>query len=383
MNPLQQLGDFGQSIWLDHLSRAYIRDGKLKQAVDNDNITGVTSNPSIFEKAIGHSTDYDDQIAQLIQRGVTDKRAVFRELAIADIKAACDVLTPVYRRTNGADGFVSIEVAPDLASNTEGTMNEARQLWRAVDKRNLMIKVPATKAGLPAIRDLTAEGINVNITLLFARDVYEMVADAFIQGLERRPADADLSNIASVASFFVSRIDSKIDEQIEARFDGATETDRAALQRARGRTAIANAKLAYQMYKRIFAGPRWTQLARRGAKAQRLLWASTGTKNKAYSDILYVETLIGPNTVNTMPLETLAAFRDHGRPAVTLETCLTESEAILSGLAKAGISLETATTELTEEGVKKFEEAADKLYTAIEQKRDALSREHAKAHAAE
>jgi len=383
MNPLQQLGDFGQSIWLDYLSRAFIRDGELKQAVDNDNITGVTSNPSIFEKAIGHSKDYDDQIAQLIQRGVTDKRAIFRELAVTDIKAACDVLAPVYRRTNAADGYVSIEVAPDLADDTKGTIEEARQLWRAIDKRNLMIKVPATRAGLPAIRDLTAEGINVNITLLFARDVYEAVADAFIQGLERRPMGTDLTCIASVASFFVSRIDSKIDEQIEAMFDAATESGRAALQRARGRIAIANTKLAYQRYKQMFSGPRWTQLARRGASPQRLLWASTGTKNKAYSDILYVETLIGANTVNTMPPETLAAFRDHGKPAATLETCLTESEAILAGLEKAGISLERATTELTEDGVKKFEEAADKSYAAIEQKRDALSREHTKTHAAE
>ncbi len=382
MNPLTELSKFGQAIWLDYLSRAFIREGKLKQLVDRDGLKGVTSNPAIFEKAIGHSADYDDQIARLIANGMHDARAIFRELAVADIKAAADVLLPVYRATNGADGFVSMEVAPDLAHDTDATMREARALWQAIGKPNLMIKVPATEAGLPAIRDLTAEGINVNITLLFARDMYERVAEAYIQGLEKQPADRPLGTMASVASFFVSRIDGRIDEEIEDKFNTAGDADRAALQRARGRTAIANAKLAYQQYKHIFAGPRWKALAKRGARPQRLLWASTGTKNKAYSDVLYVETLVGLDTVNTLPPETMDAWRDHGKPAATLETCVTESEAILASLEKAGISLQKATTELTADGVKKFEEAADKLYAAIENKRDALSREH-KAHAAE
>jgi transaldolase/glucose-6-phosphate isomerase len=383
MNALQEIGNLGQSLWLDYLSRAFIRDGKLKHAVDDTNITGVTSNPAIFEKAVGHSSDYDDQIAQLVKQGTTDPRAIFRELAVADIKAACDVLVPTYRKTAGADGFVSIEVSPDLATDTEGTKKEARELWHAIGKPNLMIKVPATPEGLPAIRELIGEGINVNITLLFARDVYQQVAEFYIEGLEQRPADSDLSTIASVASFFVSRIDSKIDDQIEAKFAGANDTVKSALQKARGRTAIANARLAYQQYKQLFTSPRWEALAKRGARPQRLLWASTGTKNKAYSDILYVETLIGPNTVNTLPPETLDAFRDHGKAAQTLETCVAESEAILAGLDKAGISLADTTTELTADGVKKFEEAADKLYAAIEQKRDALSNGRGNAHAAE
>lgn len=382
MNPLLELTNFGQSIWLDHLSRSFIRDGDLKHLVDTDGVKGVTSNPAIFEKAVGHSKDYDDQIATLIRTGKTDPREIFRALAVSDIKAAADVLLPTYRATNGADGFVSIEVSPDLAHDTHWTEKEARDLWHAIHKPNLMIKVPATEEGLPAIRDLIAEGINVNITLLFARDMYERVAEAYIAGLEKQPANADLSRMASVASFFVSRIDSKADEQIEQKFATAKDADRAALQRARGRVAIANAKLAYREYKTIFSGPRWNALVKRGARPQRLLWASTGTKNKAYSDILYVETLIGPYTVNTVPLETLEAFRDHGKPAATLETCTTESECILAGLEKAGISLKKITDELTEDGVKKFEEAADKLYSAIAKKRDALGGDD-RAHAAE
>jgi transaldolase/glucose-6-phosphate isomerase len=382
MNSLTELSQFGQSIWLDYLSRAFIRDGKLKQLIDRDGIRGVTSNPAIFEKAIGHSSDYDDQIAELVSQGETDPARIFRALSVADIKAACDVLLPVYRQTKGDDGFVSIEVTPDLANDTDATIAQARELWAAIARSNLMIKVPATDAGLPAIRDLTAEGISVNITLLFARDMYQRVAEAYIEGLERRAAEHDLSGIASVASFFVSRIDSMADEEIEQKFTDAGETDRAALQRARGRTAIANAKLAYREFKHIFSGPRWKALAARGARPQRLLWASTGTKNKAYSDVLYVETLIGAQTVNTLPLETMDAWRDHGKPAATLETCMTESEAILDGLERAGISLSRITTALTADGVKKFEEAADKLYAAIRDKRDALVREH-KAHAAE
>ncbi|HEY1707150.1 MAG TPA: transaldolase [Rhizomicrobium sp.] len=381
MNPLKDLSNFGQSVWLDFLSRAFIRDGKLAHALDADNITGVTSNPSIFEKAIGHSEDYDDQIGQLIGKGVTDPRKLFRELAVTDIKAACDVLMPVHKRSNGADGFVSMEVSPDLANDREGTLREARELWKSIGKPNLMIKVPATEAGLPAIRQLTSEGINVNITLLFARDVYEKVAMAYIEGLEKQ--EGNLADMASVASFFVSRIDSQVDEQIDAKFDSASETDKAALQRARGRVAIANARLAYQQYKTLFSGARWETLAERGARPQRLLWASTSTKNKAYSDILYVETLIGPDTVNTVPPETLEAFRDHGKPAATLDTCVAESEAILDGLKKAGIWLDKTTTELTLDGVKKFEEAADKIYAAIAKKRDALKSGHGNAHAAE
>ncbi len=294
-------------------------------------------------------------------------------MAIADIRAAADVLRPVYDQLDGADGFVSLEVSPYLAADTEGTIAEAERLWREVDRPNLMIKVPATPEGLPAIRHLTAQGINVNITLLFAQTVYREVAEAYIAGLEDYAGKGgDPSRVASVASFFVSRIDSAIDKQLDDAIAKRTTAEQARLKALQGKVAIANAKMAYQHYKKVFADARWRAIAAKGAKPQRLLWASTGTKNKSYSDVLYVEELIGPDTVNTVPPATLDAFRDHGRLRDTLEDDIPGAERVLAGLARAGISLDAVTTKLVEEGVQLFADAFDKLLGAVAHKRAAL-----------
>ena len=362
----------GQSVWLDYLSRNFIEDGSLKKTMAEDGVKGVTSNPSIFEKAIGHSSEYDKQIAQILKAGESDPKRIFRHLAVRDIQNGCDVLRPVYDATQGADGFVSMEVAPDLAHDTDATIKEARELWQAIARPNLMIKVPATKEGLPAIRDLTGDGINVNITLLFARPVYERVANAYIEGLEMLPRERDLSRVSSVASFFVSRIDTKVDGWIEDKIKAGSE-EKGKLESLLGKVAIANAKLAYEQYKKLFSGERWSALAKRGARPQRLLWASTSTKNKAYSDVLYVETLIGPNTINTMPPETLEAYRDHGKPEATLEQNIDQARQTLDEFKQVGLSLDRATDELTVEGVEKFEEAATKLFAAIREKSAKLS----------
>ncbi|HEX3810096.1 MAG TPA: transaldolase [Rhizomicrobium sp.] len=378
MNPLEKLEQLGQSIWLDYLSRDFIEDGSLKKSLETDSVRGVTSNPSIFEKAIGHSAEYDKQIGEILKSGETDARKIFRKLAVRDIQNACDVLRPVYDATAGHDGFVSMEVSPDLALETEKTIQEARELWSAIAKPNLMIKVPGTKEGLPAIRKLIGEGINVNITLLFARPVYEQVANAYIEGLEALPRERDLGTVASVASFFVSRIDTKIDEWIEDKLKSGSE-DQAKLKSLLGKVAIASAKLAYEQYKKIFSGERWAALAKRGARPQRLLWASTGTKNKAYSDVLYIETLIGPNTVNTVPVETLDAYRDHGKPEQTLEKDVDQARQVLDDLKQVGLSIDRATDELVDEGVGKFDDAANKLYAAIRDKAAKLSGADSKA----
>lgn len=381
MNPVKQLEQYGQSVWLDYLSRGFIAQGKFKKLIEEDGLKGVTSNPTIFEKAIGHSDEYDEEIQRLLRSGDKDVKSMFRTLAVHDVQSAADVLRSVYNATHRADGFASYEVSPDLADNTDATIKEARELWKLLARLNVMIKVPATQAGLPAIRQLTAEGVNINITLLFSRKVYGQVAEAFIAGLEDAPADRDLGSISSVASFFVSRIDTKIDGWIEQRLKNATAEDRSQLESLCGKVAITNAKLAYRQYKEIFSGPRWQALAKRGARPQRLLWASTGTKNKAYSDVLYAETLIGSNTVNTLPLETIEAFRDHGTAAPTLEKDVDEAETVLASLERAGISLDRATDELVEEGVEKFVESATKLDAALESKIEKFSTE-SQSHAA-
>ena len=373
MNPLKDLERFGQAPWLDNLSRGLVRSGELSKLVERDGIKGVTSNPAIFEKAIGQSNEYDEEIGKLLQRGCADIGAIFRQLAVADIRSAADALRSVHRATKCADGFVSLEVSPYIANDTDATIAEARELWSEVARDNLMVKVPATQAGLPAIRKLTGEGVNINITLLFSRAVYIQVAEAYIAGLEALPQAHDLSRMASVASFFVSRIDSKVDSLIEGLIRTASSMERGRLESLRGQVAIANAKLAYGEYQRIFSGPRWEALAKRGARPQRLLWASTGTKNKAYSDVLYVDALIGPDTVNTMPPETMDAFRDHGKPQASLQSDLDKAEKVLRDLKAVGISLDDITGELVVDGVDKFAEAADKLFGAIADKSDALS----------
>jgi transaldolase/glucose-6-phosphate isomerase len=373
MNPLKDLERFGQAPWLDYVSRGLLRDGELARLVEQDGIKGVTSNPSIFEKAIGRSSEYDEEIGRLLQRGCADVGAIFRQLAVADIRAAADVLAPVYEATKAADGYVSMEVSPYIAHDTEATIAEAREIWAEVARDNLMVKVPGTPEGLPAIRQLTAEGLNINVTLLFSQTVYIEVAEAYIAGLEALPQTHDLSRIASVASFFVSRIDAKIDAKLEEMLKTAPASERARLEGLRGKVAIANAKLAYRDYERIFSGPRWDALAKRGARPQRLLWASTGTKSKAYSDVLYVDTLIGPDTVNTLPPETMDAFRDHGRPQASLQTAVAEAEKTLADLKAVGISLNEVTDWLVGDGVDKFADAADLLYGAIAEKCEALS----------
>jgi len=371
MNPLKALADHGQAVWLDFLSRKFIADGGLKKLVDDDGVRGVTSNPSIFEHAIGHSDEYDDAIGRMLKARDRAVGEIFEELAIEDIRSATDVLRPVFDATRGADGYVSIEVSPFLAKDTKGTIAEAKRLWAEVDRKNLMIKVPGTPEGLPAIRDLIAEGINVNITLLFAQQVYEQVVEAYLSGLEAFAAKGgDISHIASVASFFVSRIDTAVDKLLDEKLAKANDPDeKSRLQALKGKVAIANAKLAYQRYKRLFDGERWSALAAKGANAQRLLWASTGTKNKAYSDVLYVEELIGRDTVNTMPTATMDAFRDHGSLRDSLEYDVASAQRALDDLDRAGVSLGAVTDKLVEDGVKLFADAADKLFAAVATKR--------------
>jgi transaldolase/glucose-6-phosphate isomerase len=371
MNALKALQDHGQAVWLDFLSRGFIAKGGLKKLVDEDGLRGVTSNPSIFENAIGNSDEYDGAIARLLQAGDKSAGELFEQLAVEDIQKATDVLRPVFDATHGADGFVSIEVSPYLATDTEGTVAEAKRLWREVGRDNLMIKVPGTPEGLPAIRALLADGINVNITLLFAQAVYEQVVEAYLSGLEALAAKGgDVARIASVASFFVSRIDTAVDKLLDDTIARANDPDeKARLNALKGKIAIANAKLAYQRYLRLFAGARWTALAKNGAKPQRLLWASTGTKNKAYSDVLYVEELIGPDTVNTMPVATMDAFRDHGKPRDSLLEDPASAQRQLGDLARAAISLDGVTNKLVEDGVRLFADAADKLLAAVAKKR--------------
>src|ERR1044071_7699107 len=371
MNPLRSLNGYGQSVWLDFLSRRFIADGSLKRLIDEDGLAGATSNPSIFEKAIVNSHDYDLSLNAMIREGDLGERALFERVAVEDIQNAADVLRPVYEATRHRDGYVSIEVSPDLAMRTDATIEEARRLWRSVGRDNLMIKVPATTPGLAAIRKLTGEGVNVNITLLFSQQVYESVVEAYLGGLEDLVVrGGDPRGVASVASFFVSRIDTAVDKLIEARLGQTTDTaERLALTSIRGKVAISNAKLAYQRYKRFFAGPRWEALRAKGARTQRLLWASTGTKNPEYTDALYVEELIGPDTINTMPLATMDAFRDHGKPRASLEEDLSAARHVMEALERLGISIDEVTGKVLDDGIRAFVEAMSKVLSAIAVKR--------------
>ncbi len=371
MNPLQALSEHGQSVWLDFLSRDFLANGGLERLVREDAVSGVTANPSIFEKAIVESRAYDADIERAIADDDPPVSPIYERLAIADIHRAADILRPVYDANSGRDGFVSLEVSPYIAMDTAATITEARRLWQAVGRDNLMIKVPGTEAGIPAIRALIGEGININITLLFSQQVYEQVIEAYLGGLERlAAAGRPLDRVASVASFFVSRIDTAVDQAIAERLEQTKEPSaRAALAGLRGKVAIANAKLAYRHYLRRFAGPRWEKLAQRGARTQRLLWASTGTKSPEYRDVLYVEELIGPDTVNTMPPKTMAAFRDHGRVRDRLIEDVDQAEATLANLGRAGISLDAITARLVADGVRLFADAFDQLLGALAAKR--------------
>jgi transaldolase/glucose-6-phosphate isomerase len=373
MNPVKALTNHGQAIWLDFLARGFIADGDLKALIDQDGVRGVTSNPSIFEKAIGGGDEYDGAISALLKERDRSGGDLYEALAVEDIQRAADALRSVYDELRGADGFVSLEVSPYLARDTEGTIKEAQRLWNAVGRVNLMVKVPGTHEGVPAIRKLISEGISINVTLLFSRKMYAEVLEAYISGLETFIANGgDPKRVASVASFFVSRIDTAVDSQLDGRIAAASGDQKKQFEALKGKVAIANAKLAYQHYKKVIASERWKKLAAKGAKVQRLLWASTGTKNKAYSDVLYVEELIGRDTVNTVPPATLDAFRDHGKPRDSLEEDVGDAERVLASLAKADVSLDAITEALVDDGVKLFAEAFDKLLGAVAHKRAAI-----------
>jgi len=371
MNRLRQLEPCGQSLWLDYLMRSLIEKGELLAMIERDGLKGVTSNPSIFERAIGETDEYADAIRQLQVQSDHGISEIYEYLAIGDIRAAADVLRPVYDQTRHRDGYISLECSPYLANDSEATVAEALRLWAAVGRSNLMIKVPATPAGIPAIRQLTGRGVNVNITLLFSVDVYEEVIDAYITGLEDLArAGGDVSEIASVASIFVSRIDTVVDGQLDKL------GDKRAAAPLRGRIGIANAKVAYARYKALFSAPRWQRLAASGAKTQRLLWASTGVKDPAYKDTMYVEALIGRDTVATVPPATMEAFRDHGEvTADVIEQDEEGARALLVALDEQGISLNGITEELVKEGVHQFVEAFDKLFSAIARRRHMLREE--------
>ncbi|MFL6208737.1 MAG: transaldolase [Pyrinomonadaceae bacterium] len=374
MNPLVELQTYGQSFWLDNITRRLITSGELKRLVEADGLRGITSNPTIFEKAITGSDDYDEEFAQATSAG-KDVTAIYEELTTEDIRRGCDVLRPVYDATKGGDGFVSLEVGPHLAHDTAGTIDEAKRLHARVDRPNLMIKVPATPAGIPAIAQLIAAGLNINITLMFALENYEQVADAYLRGLERRgAANQPIERVASVASLFVSRVDTKVDKLLAAKIEATDDAaERARLQGLQGRVALANAKMMYQKYKEIFgASARWQQLQQQGARVQRLLWASTSTKNPDYPDTYYVEALIGPDTVDTLPPRTIDAFRDHGQVAPRLEEGLAEAHASLRQLAEVGISLRQVTQELQDEGVASFAKSFDDLIGALAKKQSAM-----------
>jgi transaldolase len=355
-NKVKQIHSFGQSIWLDFIDRAIIASGNLKKLIDEDGVRGVTSNPAIFEKAISSSSDYDADIRKLADGDKTNEE-IFFGLAISDIKKATDIFKDLYEESKGGDGYFSLEVSPFLALNDEGTTKQAEELWKAVDRKNVMIKIPGTKPGLSAIRKSIAKGININVTLLFGLPRYKEVTEAYISGLEDHlAAGHSIGHISSVASFFLSRIDVLVDPLLDEK----------GLGELKGEVAIASAKKAYEIYKQAFSGPRWEKLAAHGAQPQRLLWASTSSKNPAFKDTKYVEALIGPNTVDTAPLETIEAFRDHGVAANTLEEGLDEATEILNKIKAAGIDIDKLTQQLEDEGVEKFNKPFEKLLQAIE-----------------
>jgi transaldolase len=366
-NPLKRLGALGQSIWLDYIRRDLISSGGLRRLIEEDGLRGMTSNPSIFEKAIADSHDYDEDIRAMALDG-KGVGAIYESLSQRDVQSAADEFRPLYDKTDGTDGFVSLEVNPHLAHDTRGTTEEGRRLWAALNRPNVLIKVPATANGLPAIQQLIGEGISVNVTLLFGLPRYRQVVEAYLAGVEARAAQGKpVKHLASVASFFVSRIDALVDpllEKITAR--GGKEADLA--KAARGQTAIASAKMAYRIYQEIFGSDRFKKLAAQGARAQRLLWASTSTKNPDYSDVKYVEALIGPDTVDTAPLETLDAYRDHGEPKARLEQDVEEARRLLARLPELGIGIDDVTRQLEDEGVEKFNKPFDKLMETLAQR---------------
>ena len=371
-NPVKKLQALGQSVWLDNLSRNLLNSGQLKKWIDAG-VTGITSNPTIFQKAIAGSRDYDDSLRVRLAKGIHDDRELFFHLAIEDISRAADLLWPVYQSTGGRDGYVSIEVSPDLAYDTEKTIAEANHLFSTIGKKNILIKVPATPQGVPAIERLISEGVNVNVTLLFSVKRYEEIAWAYIRGLEKRAASGrSIADIASVASFFVSRVDTLIDKLLETRQAlSRSEVEKSKLKGFLGKAAVANACIAYKKYREIFGGKRFRAL--KGARIQRILWGSTGTKNPAYSDVKYVEELIGPDSINTIPDSTLKAFMDHGNPRATIAGNLTAAENLFPALAAFQIDIDQVAKQLENEGVKLFADSFDSLLKDIREKKNSLA----------
>ena len=363
-NPLKQLGTFGQSVWLDYIRRDLIASGGLRRLIEEDGLRGMTSNPAIFEKAIVESHEYGEDIRAMALAG-KDAKAIYETLSQRDVQSAADEFRSLYDRTDGRDGYVSLEVNPHLARDTAGTIEEARRLWATLNRPNVLIKVPATAEGLPAIRQLISEGISVNVTLLFGLPRYRQVTDAYLAGIETRAAQGKpLKHVASVASFFVSRIDAMVDPLLKKRIvQGDREANVA--KQVHGQVAVASAKMAYQIYKEIFGSARFKKLADKGARVQRLLWASTGTKNPDYPDVKYVEALIGPDTVNTIPVETLDAYRDHGDPQARLEQDVQRAGWVLERLSELGIRIDKVTQQLEDEGVEKFKKPFDKLMETL------------------
>jgi len=377
-NPLLQLKALGQSVWYDNIDRAQLVSGQFKRLLDEDGVVGVTANPTIFQKSISHGTAYDEQLNQLISEGKSTSD-IYEALIITDIRTVADILRPIYDSTAGQDGYVSLEVSPDLAHDTEGTISEVRRFWKMVDRPNLMIKIPATPEGIPAVRQALSEGINVNITLIFAIEAYREVTDAYLSALEERNAEGqDISHIASVASFFVSRVDTLVDKLLEDKIKASSDpSERQKLKSLEGKAAIANARLVYQDFKSIFSTPRFESLKHAEARVQRPLWASTSTKNPAYRDVLYAEELIGPNTVDTMPLETIENFRDHGRVRYSIEDNIPQAKAELAALEDVGIHYHAVTQQLLDEGVQKFADSFHELFAGIESKKQTIQEKQA------
>jgi transaldolase len=372
-NPLKQFNACGQSVWNDFIQRSFIESGGLKKLVDEDGISGVTSNPTIFQKAIGGSSDYDGELRTYAGQG-EDAEGIFKKLTSNDIAMGADILRPVYDRTSSQDGYISIEVSPDAAHDTEKTLADAHFYWEYIKRPNIMIKVPATPEGIPAIEQLISEGINVNITLIFAVEVYQEVMEAYIRGLERRAeSGGSIDRIASVASFFVSRVDTLVDSLLEEKSNGADDATREQLKQLEGKAAIANAKIAYELFEQVFGSNRFKTLAAKGARVQRPLWASTSTKNPNYEDTYYVTNLVGRDTVNTMPPETIDAVRDHGRIVCdSVVQRVDQAHADIEALAKVGISMTEVTAQLTREGVQKFADSLHGLFDTVNKKLEGL-----------
>jgi transaldolase len=372
-NRLQELHDVGQSIWLDSIDRRMLHDGELDRRIRDDALTGMTSNPTIFQKALASSNAYDEQIVAAEEDGLTSWE-LFELLETTDVRDACDAFAGVYSSTRGSDGYVSIEISPGVSNNADAAIEEARRLWKTVDRPNVMVKVPGTVEGAVAVRRLISEGINVNITLLFAIEAHDRVIEAYMAGLEDRvKAHKPIDGLASVASFFVSRVDSEIDKRLDALIAKAQPADKERLQLLKGRAAIANAKLAYRLFRQRFSGPRWEALAKQGARVQRPLWASTSTKNPAYRDVMYVEELIGPDTVDTMPPATIEAFSDHGVIDKTVDKKVAAAEGLLKEIEAVGISVREVTEKLLVDGIASFQKSFDELIAGLESKIGSLT----------